>query len=345
MSFRIVVATVVFLALGCSLVCAQPQPSTFFKNRIALTDAEIQQIGQGQVVTKVLETGDKYGLLVFGAVYINAPIPKFAAAYRDVNTLLRDKVYVAVQEFSQVGNPPKPSDFARLELDKKDVDEFGNCTPGDCDLQILGNFEANKAKINWKSPDRYNQMNQLVREAIYQGMTKYQAGGLKAMGSYRDREKPLSVYQATKDMVDRAFYLPKDKVPAIYSHVIDYPQGKLAGAEDFFYWEKIDFGQEPTIRVNHVTLFPQGFGPIKYMAANKQLYSTRYIRVALQMFYCVPDTQNPNKPGFYLIEMNDSQMPDFGGLKLSIVRKVATGKAVEGTTNTLALYKRVLEGK
>jgi S1-C subfamily serine protease len=32
-------------------------------------------------------------------------------------------------------------------------------------------------------------------------------------------------------------------------------------------------------------------------------------------------------------------------LKLSIVRKVATGKAVEGTTNTLALYKRVLEGK
>jgi hypothetical protein len=63
------------------------------------------------------------------------------------------------------------------------------------------------------------------------------------------------------------------------------------------------------------------------------------------MFYCVPDTQNPNKPGFFLIEMNDSQMPDFGGLKLSIVRKVATGKAVEGTTNTLALYKRVLDGK
>jgi hypothetical protein len=342
---RIFVATVIVLGLGCALVCAQPQPSTFFKNRIALTDAEIQQIGQGQVVTKVLDTGDKYGLLVFGAVYVNAPIPKFAAVYRDVNTLLKDKVYLAVQEFSQGGAPPKLSDFARLELDNKDVDEFGSCQPGDCDLQILGNFEANKAKINWKSPDRYNQMNQLVREALNQGMTKYLAGGLKELGTYRDMGKPLNLYQATKDMVDRSFFLPKDKVPAIYSHVIDYPQGKLAGAEDFFYWEKIDFGQEPTVRVNHVTLFPMGFGPIKYMISNKQVYSTRYIRVALQMFYCVPDTQNPNKPGFFLIEMNDSQLPDFGSLKLSIVRRVATGKAVEGTANTLALYKRVLDGK
>jgi len=43
-----------------------------------------QQIGQGQVVTKILDTGTKYGMLVFGAVYVNAPAPKFAAAYRNV---------------------------------------------------------------------------------------------------------------------------------------------------------------------------------------------------------------------------------------------------------------------
>lgn len=338
-------AALIVLGLGCSLALAQPQPSTFFKNRIGLPDSEIQKIEAGQVVTKVLDTGDKYGLLVFGAVYINAPVPKFAAAYRDVNTLLRDKVYLMVQEFSQIGAPPKLSDFARLTLDNKDIDELQGCKPGDCDLQIFSATEALKAKVNWNSPDKYNQVNQLIRQALVDGMTKYQAGGLKALGSYRDRENAVNLYQATKDMVDRSFFIPKDKMPGIYNHVIEYPQGKLAGAEDYYYWEKIDFGQEPTVRVNHVTLFPQGVGFIKYIAANKQLYSTRYIRVALQMFYCVPDTRNPNKPGFFLIEMNDSQMPDFGGLKLSIVRKVATGKSVEGTTNTLALYKRVLDGK
>lgn len=83
---------------------------------------------------------------------------------------------------------------------------------------------------------------------------------------------------------------------------------------------------------------------MKFIAANKQLYATRYIRVALQVFYCVPDQRNPTKPGFFLIEMNDSMLPNFGGLKLSIVRRIATGKAVDGTRDTLEIFKRRLMG-
>ena len=44
----------------------------------------------------------------------------------------------------------------------------------------------------------------------------------------------------------------------------------------------------------------------------------------------------------YLIEMNDSRLPDFGGLKLGIVRKVATGKAVEATREFLQMYQTML---
>jgi hypothetical protein len=343
MSSRIVVATIVSVALGCALVFAQPQPSTFFKNRIGLSDSEIQQIGQGQVVTKVLDTGSKYGMLVFGAVYVNGPVPKFAAAYRNVNNLLKDKVYIAVQEFSKDDKPPTIADFARLEIPDKDIDELKDCKPGDCDVQYFGS-SAIKDKIDWKSPDRYKQANQLIREAFVQGMTRYLNGGLEALGSYRDRSNPLNLSQATKEMVDRSFYIPKDKMPDVYNQVVNYPKGKVAGADDFFYWQKMDFGEGPTVRVDHVTIFPGTYGPIKSIVADNQLYATRYIRLALQMFYCVPDTSNPGKPGFYLIEMNDSQLPDFGGLKLSIVRRVATGKSVEGTTNTLALFKRIAEG-
>jgi hypothetical protein len=43
--------------------------------------------------------------------------------------------------------------------------------------------------------------------------------------------------------------------------------------------------------------------------------------------------------------MNDSRLPDFGGLKLPIVRKVATGKAVDGTRDTLAMFAGRLNGK
>lgn len=344
MTRNMLTLTTLALTIGSAILSAQPQPRTFFKDHIKLTDAEIQQIEQGQILTKVLSPPDKYGLLVFGAVYIKAPISRFADAVRDVNSLLQNKVYLAVREFSQGGAPPKLADFDQLELEKKDVDQLRNCRTGECDIQIIRIEEA-RQRVDLSSKDRYSEVNRVVRERIHQGMVTYMKGGLKEMGSYRDRSNPLSLYQATKDMVDRSYYLPQDKAGGIYNHVINYPEGKLEGAEDFFYWEKIDFGQEPTIRINHVTIFPKGVGLVKLLVANKQLYATRYMRVALQMFYCVPDTQNPNKPGFFLIEMNDSRLPDFGGLKLGIVRKVATGKAVDATRDTLNHFSRRVAGE
>ena len=85
-----------FLA-SCAIVFAQAQPKTIFKEKIHLTDSEIQQIDQGQIVTKTVEAGDpKFGLMVFGAVYVNAPIAKFGAVVKDINKLNENKVYKAV---------------------------------------------------------------------------------------------------------------------------------------------------------------------------------------------------------------------------------------------------------
>src|SRR5208282_2225445 len=68
-------------------------------------------------------------------------------------------------------------------------------------------------------------------------VTTYISGGLKAFGSYTDREKPFNLYENMKSMLDSSYYLPKDQSGGIYQHVLDYPDGKLPGALDFFYWE------------------------------------------------------------------------------------------------------------
>ena len=328
------------LLLSVSMpVYAQRQPHTFLKNNIKLTDAEIQTIDQGQVVTKVLQSADKYGMLVFGAVYVNAPIQKFTEVFRDVGKLQGEKVYLAVQEFSKIGSPVKLADFDRIEIEKSDIDALQHCKPGDCDLQIIKVEELQKS-IDWTSKDKYAKANEVIRRRIFDGMSLYQKGGLKELGSYRDRGTPFNLYQSMKDMVDHSYYLPKDKAPELYGHVVDYPQAKMKGAEDIYYWEKIDFGQGPVVRVNHVSMFPAGAGAAKFIGANKQLFASKYMRAALQMYYAVPDTQDPKKPGFYLITMSDSRLPDFGGLKLSIVRKIATSTAVAGAKDTLQIYLR-----
>ncbi len=251
MAHKTLASMVLGLALGVA-VSGQPQPRAFFKDYARLSDSEIQKIEQGQVVTKVLGSTDTYGMLVFGAVYINAPIEKFAASFRDVKKLKENKVYLDVQEFSPGGASPKLFDFERLVLDKKDIDELHTCKPGECDLQVFDDIGAIQKK----------------------------------------------------------------------SHVVYASSGLLSEV-----------------------IFPRGFGAAKVLISNKQLYSTRYMRVALQMYYCVPDAENPAKPGFFLIEMNDSRLPDFGGLKLAVVRKVATGKGVESTKDTLSMFYNRLNGK
>ena len=320
-------------------VHAQQEAQTHFKSKINLTDEQISSISQGQIVTKVLPSPDKLGLLVFGAVYVNASIQKFAKIYEDVGKLQGETVYLAVQEFAKNGSPVKLSDFDRVEFDKSDIDKLERCTPGDCDLQLLNGQEI-KQQIDWKSKDKYAVVNKYVRQRAYDRANVYMNGGLKALGSYTDLKKPLNLYDAMKEMVDASYYLPKGKVPDIYGQIVDYPEGKMADAVNVFYWENINFGQGPVFRINHVSLFPNGHGPAKLIVANKQLYASKYMRTALQMFYFVPDTQNPNKPGFYLIEMSDSRLPDLGGLKLTVVRKIATSTAVEGTHDTLEIFRR-----
>jgi hypothetical protein len=333
------------LIFGASTACAQRQPETFFKTQVGLSDSDIQKMDQGQVVTKVLESGDKkYGMLVFGGVYINSTVERFAESYRDVKSLLEDKVYLDVQAFNELGSPPKLSDFDRIAFPRKDIDALQKCKPNDCDLQVF-DVVALQKRIDWNSVDKYDRVNKFARQRLFEVVTTYISGGLKAFGSYTDREKPFNLYENMKSMLDSSYYLPKDKSGGIYEHILEYPDGKLAGAMDFFYWENIDFGQGPTIRVNRVSMFPKGVGVIKYVVANEQLYASRYIRIALQMFYCVPDSANPGKPGFYLIEMNDSRLPDYGGLKLSVVRKIATGKGVQSTDDILTLYHKRLSGK
>lgn len=333
---------VLTLTLGAG---AWAQPRQILKDKGKMTDAEIQKAASGQVVTRVLPSTDNLGVLVVGAVYVNAPIEKFAASFRDIRKLKENKVYLDVQEFSPGGTPPKTADFERLVLGKKDIDELQGCKISDCDMQVFDDIEAFQKKIDWSSPNKYVQANSVLRQRVVDGLTTYLSGGLKAFGSYRDRQKPLNLYQATKDMVDASYYLPQDRALGIYRHVVDYPNGKLAGAEDFFYWEVIDFGQGPTVRINHVSIFPKGFGASKLNISNKQLYASRYVRAALQMFYCMPDTENPNKPGFFLIEVNDSRLPDFGAIKLAVARKIATSKSIEATSDTLNMFAARLNGR
>ena len=103
-------------------------------------------------------------------------------------------------------------------------------------------------------PDAADQANALARAGVLQLVQAYRGGGNEALGEYRDKQHPARVADQFQTMIGRASTLP-DVLPELRRYLLEYPKADLAGADSFFYWEKVSFGLKPTIRVNHAVIY------------------------------------------------------------------------------------------
>ena len=95
-------------------------------------------------------------------------------------------------------------------------------------------------------------------------------------------------------LLSRSEALPVS-LPELNRHLLDYPDTPLPNVESLFYWEKVDFGLKPTLRVNHAIAYqssdPRGAARV---VAVKQLYASHYFQVALDLAACVTDGSRPH---------------------------------------------------
>jgi len=82
---------------------------------------------------------------------------------------------------------------------------------------------------------------------------------------------------------------------------------------------------------------------VAYAIAEKQLYSSHYFETALDLSFCVRGSDDPTKPGFYLITAMGSEQAGLTGPKGSIVRKTAVGRSISSLQNSLTAIRNTLE--
>src|SRR4029450_12975940 len=99
-----------------------------------------------------------------------------------------------------------------------------------------------------------DQVNRLAREMLTNLIREYRKGGNATLGEYRDNEHPTRIAEQFEKMVGRGTALP-DVMPELKHYLLRYPEADLPGADSFMYWEKVDFGMKPTIRVNHAVIY------------------------------------------------------------------------------------------
>ena len=319
------------------------EPDTFFHEFIGLNDEQVKEIRGGKAVAKILDSPTADQVFVFGSVYINSTPERYLKFASDTDALRKLPSYLELRKFS---DPPQLSDLAGFTMDEEDFKQLKNCKPGHCEVQLPSEaMEEFQRSVNWSAPDANDQANHLAQQMALQALLNYQQGGNAALGTYRDKNHPAVVAETFASLLNRSKALPV-YMPELREYLLNYPKADSSGIQSEFYWEKVNFGLKPTIRMVQAIVY-QGKSPERpaYAVAVKQLYASHYFESALDLTVCVSDSQSPNHAGFYLITMKGSQQAGLTGLKGGIVRKVAVDKTRSSLEKALASIKQKLESQ
>jgi len=319
------------------------EPNRFFHEFVGLNDNQIREIREGKAVAKILDSPTADQVFVFGSVYINSTPESYLKFASDIDALRKLPSYLALQKFS---DPPQLADLAGFTLDEEDFKHLKNCKAGHCEVQLPTEaMEEFQRSVNWSAPDATDQANHLAQQMTLQALLNYKQGGNAALGTYRDKNHPAVVAETFASLLNRSKGLPV-YLPALREYLLNYPKADSSGIQSDFYWEKVNFGLKPTIRMVQAVIY-QGKSPTEpaYAVAVKQLYASHYFESALDLTVCVKDTQHQDHPGFYLISLKGSQQAGLTGLKGGIVRKVAVDKTRSSLEKVLASTKQKLESQ
>jgi hypothetical protein len=337
------VAVLVALIAGASNLCRSQTSSelnTYFQKNVGLSQDQIAAIRGGQAVAKVAKSRIPDEVFVFGAVYVNAPPERYPKLAYDFDLLRQIPGYAAIEKFS---NPPQLSDLQGYTYESEDIKALKNCKPDNCQLQLsASSLEAIQKSVDLSAPDAQEKVNQYLHGIVIERLLAYQKEGNQALGVYNDKKNPTQVTEQFKYMLSYSQLLPKI-VPDLYNYLLDYPKDKPANVEDMFYWDKVKFGLKPTLRVVQVVTV-KGSNPHEpaYTIAEKQLYASHYFETALDLTFCV-SSDDPNRPGFYLIKFMGSEQAGLTGFKGSIVRSHAVGRSASSLQKSLTAMKNSLE--
>lgn len=317
------------------------EPYKFFREYVGLNDQQIETIRDGKALAKILESRTPDEVFVFGSVYVKSTPENYLKFASDIDALRKVPSYLAIQKFS---DPPQLSDLDGFALTEEDVKQLKECKPGHCEIQLPAEaMDQFQKSVNWSASDPSDEVNHQAQQMALQALLKYEQGGNDALGIYRDKNHPMAVADAFRSLLSRSKALPV-YLPDLNRYLLDYPNAQVSDVTSQFYWEKVNFGLKPTLRIVQAIVY-RGTGTTDpaYAVAVKQLYASHYFESALDLTVCVKDQDKPGRGGFYLITLKGSQQAGLTGLKGSIVRKVAVDKTRSSLERALASIKEKLE--
>ena len=320
-----------------------PEPQTFFREQVGLSDEQIARIARGKAVAKELPTATPAEILVFGAVFVKASPERYFQLAMDMGRLRRSPSYLGAGRFS---DPPVLSDLEGFTLEPEDIRNLRTCRPGKCGLQLpAGAMQELQATLDWSGPNVGAQVNIRIRKMALDVLRRYQKDGNRVLGNYHDAAHPLDVGAQLRSLLGRSG-APSAYLPEMRHYLLEYPRIKPATAESLFYWERVNFGMKPTLRLNHAIAYRStGTTDPAQIVIVKQLYASHYFQIALDVTACVAGIGRSGESGFYLISLKGSAQQGLTGFIGSLLRRIIVSRARTAQERLLINIKGSMEGR
>lgn len=257
------------------------------KAEAVLSDAEAQQVEAGEILAKVLDSPDRAEVVSFAALRVRASTARFLECVHDPTCL---KAHHEVLEVGGLGPAVSPRDLAGLSLDARDREYLSRCEVGRCDVRLPDEaIERFRTRIDWSSPGGPASAADLFRNTLAGFASAYLGGGNRALATYHDNPRPVSVGASTNDLLRRRWFV-LDGSPELVGYLRDFPEAHLPTEADFLYWYKEKFWRKTVVSLNHVTVYRKNEGAAsRVFVASKQLYATHYYEAGLELLVFASD--------------------------------------------------------
>jgi hypothetical protein len=342
--WRVLAAVVALLAVapvrfgliaGITQAPLPPIVESFITIDTQVTAPDRQALLAGGPLIKLLRSNDSTEVAVFGGIWVNAAPSLYVAHLNDIEQFERGGAFRVTK---RIGDSPSAADFAELKLPRQDLDDLKDCRIDDCALRLdADTIQTLREGVDWSKPTARADANSVFRRFVLKYVHGYREGGNERLPIYRHSDHPVSVASEFRSMIERSPDLATG-FPDLRRYLLEYPQARLPHSTSLLYWQEVQFGLRPTIRVNHLVIQERGDLTV---VASKLLYASHYFRAALETRVLLVDPARG--PGFWLLMVNRGRSGGLSGFIGGLIRGRVRNEAQDAVRAALTATKTKLE--
>ena len=274
----VVVSLTIAISSRAAAQAAPARLRDFLTRDAGLSTAQVDAIERGDVVVKMLLTGDERDVGVMGFVRLDRP-------RRSVIDDLR--THGARHTFSV---PATLGDVDAIHVTSDDLKELARCQPNACNFKLpaIGMIALN-AIVSSNSPDAAQRVDDYLRRRMVEYVAAYRQRGNAAMIVYDDLGSVQSSGSFDAMLRDSSHIFRV--APTLAGFLLNYPRATLPGDTNAIRWAVDALPHvRPVLRIVHEVTYTPSDVPGATVIATKQLYADHYFEAGLEVITALDDS-------------------------------------------------------